>query len=452
METNPTPTIYNSKMLNNIEFLSYDILINEKICGVVTTNKIYQQMAGRHNASNQPDRTPKLINIECSGCNYNIANFSRKFYDEEQDDYIAELANHGVIIDPKNKIMCDKCNYEMKRVKRRPGRYICYKQLNPIDNVVGKCKRKRKKRNFVGKIKKRKNYQCLNTVSILNETYFTNLKIKGKFFNFIFYYCNELFTQQYTAACLNTCRKTVNRWYKILDHVCIKYLDKYKPMIGGPKVIVELDETVVTAKKDPDTNKNIYFWLFGGTERYGDVYRRFLTPLFQIHMYGKFEDSDKESVMKIPKSAEVLNKLVQKYVRPNSVIFTDKWPGYNHLKKLEEEKYTHKTVSHRNGFINKKKPFVHTNTIESFWTYFKNKNISPGRRLKNMERYIARFLVLHKDQPRIRKNKNRDKIERRWQERKFHNFLKILAEISPKLKKIDDISQDPSKHFSKNKK
>ena len=104
METNPTAKGYSLNMFNNIELYKYDILINgEKICGIINTNKAFQQMTGRHNASNQADRMPKLVDIACPGCDYNHWNFPAIFFKEDPNKIIEQLAEHGILFDAKKK-------------------------------------------------------------------------------------------------------------------------------------------------------------------------------------------------------------------------------------------------------------------------------------------------------------------------------------------------------------
>ena len=76
------------------------------------------------------------------------------------------------------------------------------------------------------------------------------------------------------------------------------------------------------------------------------------------------------------RSAETLENIIIKHVRPGSTIYTDGWRGYGKLKQFN---YTHFVVNHRNIFKAKYENSdtgdilsVHTNKIERAWQHVKN--------------------------------------------------------------------------------
>ena len=64
---------------------------------------------------------------------------------------------------------------------------------------------------------------------------------------------------------------------------------------------------------------------------------------------------------------DYLIPLIQKYVKPGTIIYTDGFGAYYHLKKYG---YRHRVVLHDYTFVAQGK--VHTNGIESFWAYTKH--------------------------------------------------------------------------------
>ena len=398
----------------NIEKLNYDICVDgEKVIGITNTLSSVQKMASRDNASKHPSRQPKLKVITCSGCDYTFCDMVRKFGEVDLSQMMIELSNHGIIKEGLSnheiikkgleEIKCKECDdSQMKPNKKKPYRYKCFKRK-------GNGKR------------------CNKRYSLFKNSIFSSIRKRDKFFLFIFMYSNGYLTQEDKAMNLDVKQETIHKWEKKLDSVCIKYLQKYPPLIGGKKKEVEIDETVIAARVDKETKKKIYYWLLGGVERYSPC-ARFVTPLFQVYMDREFQKEDKDTIIKLPKSSKILNSLIKKNVKSKSIIYTDEWPGYNNVSEIENRSYIHKKVAHRQGFVNPNRPYVNTQKVEGFWRHLKKEIVSPGKRLKYMERYLARFLVLHKNQRSPTKTGNREPILN-WKKRKFHDFLHVIADV-----------------------
>ena len=71
------------------------------------------------------------------------------------------------------------------------------------------------------------------------------------------------------------------------------------------------------------------------------------------------------------RSAQNLLPMIQKYIRPGSIIYSDLWRSYNSIPNLPQG-YTHFTVNHSENFID---PISgrHTQNIESLWSTYKRK-------------------------------------------------------------------------------
>jgi transposase-like protein len=108
--------------------------------------------------------------------------------------------------------------------------------------------------------------------------------------------------------------------------------------IGGPGIVVEIDESKFGKRKHNRGHRVEGVWVVGGVER-TDKRKVFLITVERRNM-------------------AVLERVITRYVRPGSIIHTDCWRGYLNLSNLG---YTHYTVNHSIGFnING----IHTNTIE----------------------------------------------------------------------------------------
>ena len=78
-------------------------------------------------------------------------------------------------------------------------------------------------------------------------------------------------------------------------------------------------------------------------------------------MFGGIEKVTGNSFEK--RDAATLVPLIQQYVRPGSVIFSDEWRAYSSLQSLG---YTHHTVNHSQNFVDPNTG-AHTQTVERIW-------------------------------------------------------------------------------------
>jgi transposase-like protein len=99
-------------------------------------------------------------------------------------------------------------------------------------------------------------------------------------------------------------------------------------------------------------------------------------------------------------SAEVLTKFVMEAVSEKvSLLCTDEWTGYRHVKKL----YPHQVIKHTAGeYV---VGAVHTQTIEGFWSIFKRGVVGTFHKVskKYMALYVAEFQFRYnnRDNPEI---------------------------------------------------
>lgn len=86
--------------------------------------------------------------------------------------------------------------------------------------------------------------------------------------------------------------------------------------------------------------------------------------------------------------------LIQKWIKPASIIISDCWKGYINLSK---HGYTHETVNHSKEFVNDKGD--HTNKIEDHWKQLKSSLPTHGRRKHHYTSYFAEFMwrYVHKE-------------------------------------------------------
>lgn len=118
------------------------------------------------------------------------------------------------------------------------------------------------------------------------------------------------------------------------------------PVIGGPNIIVEADESKFGKRKHHRGHRVEGVWVYGMVER---------TPERRIVL------------IPVPnRTKDTLTRLTTAYMESGSVFFSDCWKGYAGIR----ESFAHYTVNHSKWF---KCPEtgVHTNTIEGNWAPLK---------------------------------------------------------------------------------
>ncbi|PIO74605.1 hypothetical protein TELCIR_03383 [Teladorsagia circumcincta] len=160
-------------------------------------------------------------------------------------------------------------------------------------------------------------------------------------------------------------------WERRFRSICSRFYKRHPPIIGGPRAVVEVDETNVTRRK---YNRGRILrrkeWLFGGIERGSG--RAFM-------------------VLVRRRDAVTLTNIILKFIRPGTTIMSDSWRAYSQLSRLPAG-YRHLTVNHMVNFVDPRTG-AHTQNIESLWQKFK---MVPKRKYGlNKKRYtdsIREFL------------------------------------------------------------
>jgi transposase-like protein len=125
-------------------------------------------------------------------------------------------------------------------------------------------------------------------------------------------------------------------------------------LIGGEGHVVEIDETKIGKRKYNTGGLKEGTWVLGMIDRDAG-FRLEICP-----------DNKRDH--------ETLLRLIQKHIRPNTTIITDKWKGYIGLQNKE---FGHMTVNHRYNFVDPDSG-AHTQTIESSWRPLKHKLTRSG--------------------------------------------------------------------------
>ena len=146
--------------------------------------------------------------------------------------------------------------------------------------------------------------------------------------------------------------------------------------IGGPGVVIEIDETKIGHRKYQRGRLVDGAWILGIIEPETGKYRLEVCP-----------DNKRDS--------STLLTLIQKHVRQGSIIHTDCWRGYS---KLQDNGYEHRTVNHSENFVDPSTG-THTQNIESSWRALKRRVTRGGVMHDALYRHFAEYIWMqnHKE-------------------------------------------------------
>ena len=140
----------------------------------------------------------------------------------------------------------------------------------------------------------------------------------------IYYFSSKSLTNVEISAYTGITEKSVGVWRAaLIGFVSSWFLANATPL-GGPGVIVEIDEAKFGKRKYHRGNYRAGMWVLGGVDR--NTNQCFLI-----------------SCPNNRRGAEVLLPLIERWVLPGSIVYTDEWGGYN---QLTARGYTHDTVNH----------------------------------------------------------------------------------------------------------
>jgi hypothetical protein len=156
----------------------------------------------------------------------------------------------------------------------------------------------------------------------------SNLSFK-QFLTLMYYFSSKSLTNVEIAGFTALSEKAVGHWRHVLSNVIASWFLQNCQPIGGPGVIVEIDEAKFGKRK---YNKGAYregMWVLGGVDR--NTGNCFLVPCPGNR-----------------RTAAVLLPIIERWVLPGTIIYSDEWSSYNDLTALG---YTHGVVNHSIQFV-----------------------------------------------------------------------------------------------------
>ena len=128
---------------------------------------------------------------------------------------------------------------------------------------------------------------------------------------------------------LRVSEHTVVDWRQFMRYVAVTYFLNNPEQIGGPCVVVEIDESLFRWRKNHVGQLREEMWVLGGYE--------------QARRRGFLVWVDRRDVA-------TLLPIIQQWVAPGSIIWTDMWAAYKY-NQLPNMAYQHDTVNHTLRFV-----------------------------------------------------------------------------------------------------
>lgn len=268
----------------------------------------------------------------------------------------------------------------MYSVTKTESDAINWCQVNQLLNLDPLCTSCGGEMVFSGSVYRCNKSKCRTIVSLTSGTIFDRSRhpIKSLVLLIYFWICEINVTR--TAFQLKMSPASISKWFlKLRNYAEYFYFLKNNNPIGGPKNIVEIDEALVVKRKYHKGRILKYQqWVFGG------IVRGQKTELF---------------VEFIPnRSRETLKEIISRRIAPGSTIISDCWRAYSNLpEQLPQYNFQHFSVNHSKNFVDPNNSYVHTQSIEGFWSYLKSKLRQRGtNKGNNLDSYFAEILYRRK--------------------------------------------------------
>jgi transposase-like protein len=211
---------------------------------------------------------------------------------------------------------------------------------------------------------------CRKKTSIRHNSWFSGSKLSLQRMLLILYMWSQDLEQDYVKFEVGIgSDHTISNFFMYCRQICFEILETNAGMIGGPNMIVEVDEAKFGRRKFHRGKRVDGVWVFGCVERGSNCSRCVLVV--------------------VPDRTEItLVSEIQKFIMPGSIIYSDCWASYTGLEALG---YIHHTVNHSKNF---KDPLTgtHTNNIEGLWNQVRRSFPKFGTTKEMYASYLIEFM------------------------------------------------------------
>ena len=111
-----------------------------------------------------------------------------------------------------------------------------------------------------------------------------------------------------------------------------------KVQIGGPGIEVQIDESAFGKRKYNIGHKVDTKWVFGGVEIIPDE-------------TGRRKGGEFFAVVVPDRTKVTLEEQIRRFIRPGSIIISDKWKAYNGIDDIPHMGYVHYDVNHSENYV-----------------------------------------------------------------------------------------------------
>lgn len=259
---------------------------------------------------------------------------------------------------------------DLRVLKREQNCSFCGEVMAlSADKKYFKC---RKVRHFLDQHKKAQKVRCNTKINRLHDSIFEDSRLNiQKICELI---CIYLMVQPpHTEMLLmeiQCSRTTICSWTSWIRDMCTLWLHENSEKLGGPGIVVEIDESHVGSYTKGAWGPAVGRWVFGGYER----------------------GTKKLFITSVPdRTAATLIDVIKRWILPGTIIISDRWPGYH---SLNSQGFNHLQVNHKVEYVNYEVPhlLVHTQGIERSWLELKNRIPKVGVRKEFFESHLAVFL------------------------------------------------------------
>lgn len=218
---------------------------------------------------------------------------------------------------------------------------------------------------------------CGNKKSIFYKSIFTRSKLKiSPILHLIYCWAVKMPRNQVVHEC-KASPKAVTNFYLTLCETCDDWnQDVNQSPIGGPNCTVEIDESLMSTRKNHVGRILDQQWIFGGICR----------------------ETNERFVVSVPdRTSQTLLPIIQDRIAPNTHINSDSWKAYNSIDQLPQN-YTHTTVNHTQNFVDPVTK-THTQRVERMWREVKRvKRRYEGIPHSQIDSHISEYLWRNQEQ------------------------------------------------------